>query len=395
MNKPNGVGLVTTPLSVINTQKMAESPKDVIILTMEGQLRGGKGTDAMLLGGFEEQIYEGRFKLIIAHPESWATELGQRILTNLRRRGMNILLAVDEVHKIMLSHWIEFRPEMADMTRRLRAFLVKGSPTVCLTASIRNEEIEAINEAMGYREPAVLLASSPLQSQFKVVVLKSPASSTPADGYTDQKGIFHPGFLNLFRRIYGDELVEMVRQGRQAEIKRLIMFFRTDSQLITVFEFLREELGVRNARTAPFVMFTSSTMGQTALVIAARAGEVPTILTTQALEMGMNVPKKDVVIFSRPPDTGHSVIQGIGRTGRPLPDHPGYRRKALVYLLYNLYDLNSAKEMDQVVKRICLERDLCLKIILADYFAGDASAIRRIPGWCCSVCDTKDKINQL
>ena len=103
----------------------------------------------------------------------------------------------------------------------------------------------------------------------------------------------------------------MVWQGLQSEVKRLIMFFRTDAQLITVFNFLREELGVFNTRTAPFVMYTSSTIGQTDLVIAVRAGKLPTILATQALKMGMNVPKKDVVIFSRPPDTGHSLLQGM------------------------------------------------------------------------------------
>ena len=57
---------------------------------------------------------------------------------------------------------IQFRPEMADMIRRLHAFLVKGSPTICLTATINEEEIASINQMMGYSEPAVVLAASPL-----------------------------------------------------------------------------------------------------------------------------------------------------------------------------------------------------------------------------------------
>ena len=88
------------------------------------------------------------------------------------------------------------------------------------------------------------------------------------------------------------------------------MFFRTDSQLLSVYNYLREELGAQDFRSAPFVMFTSSTIGQSALVIAARAPEVPIILTTQKLEMGWHMPGNDIIIYARPPDTLHSVVQG-------------------------------------------------------------------------------------
>lgn len=387
MGIPNGVALVTAPLTIILTQKMGECPEDMVILTMAGQIKGRQSEDLDISGHLEDKIYAGHFKIIIGHPESWATETGQRVLLGLKRRKMAILYAIDEFHKMLPAHWKKIRPEMADMSRRLRAFLVKGSPTVCLSATVTKEEIAATIELLGFSEPAVVLSSSPIQSQFKVVVLKSPPSSAPPDGYTDAKGIYHPGFLNLFCRIYGDELVQKVKQGRAAELRRLVMFFRTDSQLIAVFNYLREQLGVRDARTAPFVMFTSSTQGQTSLVIGARAHEVPAILTTQCLEMGMNLPKEDIVIFSRPPDTGHSIVQGMGRTGRPLANCPGFRRKSLVYILYNNYDINTSKDMNNVVKELCTEESKCLKDILAEYFVGDSSIIKKHLTWCCSNCD--------
>merc|ERR1719319_8201 len=101
------------------------------------------------------------------------------------------------------KHWGTLRPEMADTIRRLRAFLVKGSPTICLSATTTREEIDATAEILGLREPPLVLASSPVQSQFKLVSIQSPSSSIPSDGFTDVRGNFKPGFLNLFIRLYG------------------------------------------------------------------------------------------------------------------------------------------------------------------------------------------------
>ena len=53
---PYGVTLVCAPLTVLQTQKMAECPEDMIMLTMAGQLRGGKGSDPLLLGGLDHLV---------------------------------------------------------------------------------------------------------------------------------------------------------------------------------------------------------------------------------------------------------------------------------------------------------------------------------------------------
>jgi superfamily II DNA helicase RecQ len=119
-------------------------------------------------------------------------------------------------------------------------------------------------------------------------------------------------------------------------------------------------------------------------VIAARAAELPAILTTQRLEMGVNTPGKKIVIFSRPPDMPHNVVQGMGRAGRPLDEFPGMREKTLVYIFSNSYDLNTSKA---IMKELCLNKDTCLKDILGKYFTGDYKKITKVQGWCCSNCD--------
>ena len=204
------------------------------------------------------------------------------------------------------------------MTRRLRAFLVKGAVTICLSATVTQEEVEATREMLGLRGEPVVVASSPVQPQFKLIAVQSPVCFVDPDGYINAKGIYKPGILTLHRRLFLDELVRKVQEGNWDEIKQAIIFFRTDSQLVQVFNYLRDVLDMVDARTAPFIQYTSCTRGQTALVIASRAGKIPCILTTQRLEMGVNTPGKKIVIFSRPPDMPHNMVQGMGRAGRPL-----------------------------------------------------------------------------
>jgi hypothetical protein len=52
----------------------------------EATLGGGSPKD------IEEDIFKGRFKAVIGHPEAWSTPTGQRILMGLKRRKMLLLV---------------------------------------------------------------------------------------------------------------------------------------------------------------------------------------------------------------------------------------------------------------------------------------------------------------
>ena len=203
----------------------------MLVLTLKGDLKSGE-QDAQLAGGLEEELYESKFKMIISHPEAWLTPTGQRILLNMRRLKMIGLIVKDEFHKTLPNHWELIRKEMAVVARRLRAFLIKGGVTVCLSATVKDEEIKMFGEMIGLRGEPVVIAASPVQAHFKIVVVKSPTCFVDPEGYVDAKGQYHPGHITLQRRIFLDELVTMVKQDRWSEIKQAIIFFRTDSQLV-------------------------------------------------------------------------------------------------------------------------------------------------------------------
>ena len=70
--------------------------------------------------------------------------------------------------------------------------------------------------------------------------------------------------------------------------------------------------------------------------------------------LGLNIPRLDICIFVKPMNMLHSIIQGGGRTGRPLPGEPGIRTRGLVYILANGGDVGAqVKGMSEEVKRVC------------------------------------------
>ena len=92
---PGGLAVVTAPLTAILTQKLAENPEDMLMLTFEGSLQDATGrTDAQPGGPLEEELYKGKYKAVIGHPEAWATATGQRILMGLKTRKLLILATV-------------------------------------------------------------------------------------------------------------------------------------------------------------------------------------------------------------------------------------------------------------------------------------------------------------
>ena len=55
--------------------------------------------------------------------------------------------------------------------------------------------------------------------------------------------------------------------------------------------------------------------------------------------MGVDIPGISVVIFLRPLNMLHYVLQGAGRGGRKLGDWSGLRGKVISYILWNSSDI--------------------------------------------------------
>ena len=95
-----GVAIVTQPLTSIMNQKIKNNICDVAVLSMAGELRGssGRNEDADLSCDVSD-LLDGKFPVLLGHPESFESPLGQNILRELQRLDRLILVCIDEFHQ--------------------------------------------------------------------------------------------------------------------------------------------------------------------------------------------------------------------------------------------------------------------------------------------------------
>ena len=75
---------------------------NVAVLSMSGQVNvGNEEGEAQLLGNFED-LLNGKYQVLLGHPESFTTAEGQRILNELSRLNLISMVVVDEVQKYFL-----------------------------------------------------------------------------------------------------------------------------------------------------------------------------------------------------------------------------------------------------------------------------------------------------
>ena len=117
--------------------------------------------------------------------------------------------------------------------------------------------------------------------------------------------------------------------------------FRSDTQVIEIFNYLREALPwFKSVADSPFVQVSSSIAPITEAKILER-DDISLYISTTKMLMGVNVPGISVVIFLRPLNMMHYVLQGAGRGGRRTGDSSGMRSKVVAYLLWNNSDISS------------------------------------------------------
>ena len=145
----------------------------VAVLSMRGDLSGADG-DASLSCSLSD-LMDGKYDVIIGHPESFDTPLGQKILKELQRQGRIILICIDEFHQS--GHWDTFRPSMMRSSTSLRMYGVEGCPSLVMTATATQGEVDMVIAALGLRTPPVVLAMSPIQSHIKFSVIREGLKS--------------------------------------------------------------------------------------------------------------------------------------------------------------------------------------------------------------------------
>ena len=383
--KPTGLIVMFVPLTGILHELLDSDHTVTAIITMNGQMFGREGERRVAVK--EEDIFSGKFSRLVMHPETLKNSNVENMMLKLKLNEQVIGVIIDEFHIILPGHWSSFRPGMEEQTARLRVFLRKGAPTGALSATATKEEASMTAETLGLRNEPVILAETPLQNHFKYILLHRPSDNYGFEGFTDMNKKYHAGLLDQLKIIYIDEFVRCILNNQ--EPKHGIIFFRTENQLIFLLNYLREILGQCIASTAPFVCLLSSTPPVTEMVISKRKGSIFLYLTTQKMLLGLNIPRLDICIFVKPMNMLHSIIQGGGRTGRPLPGEPGIRTRGLVYILANGGDVGAqVKGMSEEVRELVNNKNRCLKAYMGKYFMGNFDSAMRDSEWCCSFCSS-------
>ena len=91
---------------------------------------------------------------------------------------------------------------MKTITARMRIFSVGGAPTVAMSATATEVEVEAMVKNLGIRQKPVVLRASPVQEHIKFAVVERPSNSCGIDGRVDKFGNYQPGLIALLDRIY-------------------------------------------------------------------------------------------------------------------------------------------------------------------------------------------------
>ena len=389
MNNKKGLAIVTQPLTSIMNEKMVNKICDVAVLSMSGDLKTSTGSENPDLSCDVDDLLEGKFPVLLGHPESFDTPLGQMILRELQRKEMLLLVCVDEFHQGGEGHWSVFRPEMMRLSTSLRLYGVRGCPSVCMTATATEKEIEDVVKALGLRAPPVILTASPIQSHIKISIIRSPSNNYGLDGTVTKKGVRNPGMLDLLDRILLRKYVEDLKAG--VEPKKAIIFCRGNGLLGSIYSHLMNltEHTYKDCRDAPFVMNHSSLLPPTEKVIADRASDISLYLSSNKMLLGIDLPKIDIIIFVKPYNQVAALVQGGGRGGRKMGN--GMRRRVQVYQLFNSQDLTSQnKSMSDDMRRICKSKE-CTRLLLEKYFVGgkkDKSVLGPVKH-CCHSCDLK------
>ena len=204
----------------------------------------------------------------------------------------------------------------------------------------------------------------------------------------DSTGQFHPGLGQLLHTIYLSKYIEGLKTGQ--DTPKAIVFCRTEDHMLKIREELKYSLPHLKDRTnMPFVMNHSGCGKVTTQNILDRRNDISLFITTTKMLLGIDITNIQIIIFVRPLNQLHYLLQGAGRAGRRKAS--GKKTKVLVYVLHNSSDVASTVPgMSNEVKMFCTS-NTCLKVVLSKYFQigheSDSHHGRVGGSWCCSVCD--------
>jgi superfamily II DNA helicase RecQ len=352
--RPKGVTVITQPLTGLMLEQLSNPICPVAVLSMAGEVsisRGGELPEQARLSCSIEDLIDGKFPVIIGHPESFSTPLGQRILGELQRRDQILQIVIDEFHTN--SAWSKFRPALMKQSCGLRAFARKGAPVCIMTATATEKVVREVVVGLGLersQRSTVMLVSNPVQEHIKMSVIKRPSNAFGIRGKEGKDGQLKPGLWALLHRIYFKDYFKDVQEGRQP--KKALIFTRGMRLMVALHSHICSLTGQRSAKTADCVMVHGDLTPPTEKVILGRMDDINVFLATTRMLLGLDLSRIDVVIFLQPFDEDSGLLQGGGRGGRRKGN--GFRCSVQVYQLFNAEDLSRKnKHMSEEMRQLC------------------------------------------
>ena len=239
----------------------------------------------------EGDFLSDKLALIYGHPESFATEIGKKVLESNEDR-----ISVFICDEVGFNIWGPgFRPLMSNIPASIRVFSTMSAPMLCMSATVGKSEQQKVLEDTGMKiRNFEIIEQNPVMPHVFVSKVRRPSN---------QKGFLEPGGLkDILWDLFLKEFISDARNSRRA-----IIFCYNEEDLINVYECIENMAGgmFENMKTRPWVQYHGSTGEKTIKWIHHRIKngegdlEIKLFICTYKLIMGVDIKKLDLAIFIR------------------------------------------------------------------------------------------------
>ena len=247
-----------------------------------------------------------------------------------------------------------------------------------MTATATKTEESSIKDLCDMTDPCVI-RQNPVTNNHLYIKLKRPPSINGFRGKGDGK----TSTLDLLQVLVLDKFVDCVKNGEDPKVTMIFVQSFEDQNVIK--NFLISNLKTHlQGKVTPWIC-NNSAVGKITKIENDRKvknGDIKLYITTSVMMCGVDLPRVDLIIITRPFSHISSIIQAGGRGGRILRD--GNRRRVIVYLLYNASDIRSnSTRVTEPVRRL-YSSSTCIKSQLHAYFSTDGEEYDENPSWCCN-----------
>ena len=270
---------------------MKDQPNSGMLSMFASFKTGSEDPSKVNLSRCENDFLSDKLSLIYGHPESFATEIGKKVLENNEQR---IFVFISD--EVGFNIWgPEFRPLMSNIPGSIRVFSEVNAPMLCLSATVGKNDQQKVMDDMGMNNRIVeIIEQNPVMPHLFVAKLRRPSNQK---GFSEEGGL-KDILLNLFLNEFLSD---------PANSRKAVIFCASEEDLINVYEFIEQKVGDRfkNMKTRPWVQYHGSAGEKTLKWIHHRMKcgdedlEIKLFVSTYKLVMGVDIKELDLAIFIR------------------------------------------------------------------------------------------------